>query len=107
MRYINHMAQHGIPAEMRLRRRGDRWRVLEDESTIMNITKKGSDKEDNIENAPKKQFLVFSFYAPWVNSAHVGAHKLKARQDRDLASSGSLKNNSVVRRTASPKITKP
>ncbi len=90
MRYVNHMAQHGIPAEMRLRRRGDRWRVLEDEDSLLppvpnKQPASGIVTEGVMPSREKKQVLVFAFYAPWVTSAHVSAHKIKANQDRQLA----------------------
>jgi hypothetical protein len=129
MRYINHMAQHGIPAEMRLRRRGDRWRVLEDESQLLDnghgsplspvSTKRRSkvsssssqipqqieevDESNNAKGANDelfsssfrsqqngvkpndKKMLVFAFYAAWVTSGHVRAHRQKAFLDRKQA----------------------
>ena len=51
VKYLLHDAKHGTIAKMHLRRRGDRWRVREDNE------------------------VVFSFYAPWVASAHTSVHK--------------------------------
>eukprot|EP00602_Paraphysomonas_sp_CaronLab_P003943 CAMPEP_0185018454 /NCGR_PEP_ID=MMETSP1103-20130426/1171_1 /TAXON_ID=36769 /ORGANISM="Paraphysomonas bandaiensis, Strain Caron Lab Isolate" /LENGTH=293 /DNA_ID=CAMNT_0027548267 /DNA_START=393 /DNA_END=1274 /DNA_ORIENTATION=+ len=68
-RYMGHLARHGVAAERRLRKRGDRWRVLEWEDA----TPGGSEV---------KQVLVFSFYAPWYTAGHVPARKTAATAER-------------------------
>eukprot|EP01042_Synura_sphagnicola_P001244 gene1244-1407_t len=56
---MNNFALHGQAAELSLRKRADRWAVID----------------------PRDQ-LVFTFLAPWTNSAQVEVTKREARRER-------------------------
>lgn len=72
-RYMGTMARHGVAAQRRLRKRGDRWRVLE--SMELKQTSEGV--------SPKmEEVVVYSFFAPWVNSAQNKAHRHTAKTNR-------------------------
>lgn len=78
-RYMGTMARHGIAAERRLRKRGDRWRVLE----WMEL--KPSDNIATSDSQPSPQMVevvVYSFFAPWVTSAQNKAHRYTAKTNR-------------------------
>ena len=86
-RYMNTMALHGAANHRRLRKRGDRWKVVE-------FTR---DKDSDSD----KRLLVFSFYTPWYNSATRNIQKRVSTEERkatrriemQLQASNRAKNN--------------
>jgi hypothetical protein len=77
--YMNLLISHGIGAEYKLRRRGDRWGVLEElDKKMMN-------------EAIFTHSISFSMYAPWVPVASSTVHKSVARFDRLKARNLALK----------------
>ena len=80
-RYMITMARHGVAARRRLKKRGDRWRVVEWEECDASTTSSVPEKA-RAANPSMKQFLVFSFYAPWCVDSHVSAHKGAAVTER-------------------------
>lgn len=73
------MSRHGIAAERRLRKRGDRWRVIE-----WIETKPSPDKESSVNQTSNNmtEVVVYSFFAPWVTSAQYKAHTYTAKTNR-------------------------
>jgi hypothetical protein len=78
-RYMGTMARHGVAAERRLRKRGDRWRVLE--SMELKQTSEGV-LDHNQESPQMQEVVVYSFFAPWVTSAQNKAHRHTAKTNR-------------------------
>lgn len=78
-RYMGTMSRHGIAAERRLRKRGDRWRVIEWIETKSSPEKNHSNSEhsNNV-----TEVVVYSFFAPWVTSAQHKAHSFTAKTNR-------------------------
>lgn len=82
-RYMTQMTAHGLAADFRLKKRGDRWRVIEDIEVITkssrnveNNTQQQEQEEDEEEEKEKdddennvivssKEVLVFVYVAPW------------------------------------------
>lgn len=85
-KYMLTMARHGVAAERRLKKRGDRWRVIEWEDSLDANTNSSAERQTGSEvqsfESELRQFLVFSFYAPWCTSSHVSAHKIAAKTER-------------------------
>jgi hypothetical protein len=78
-RYMGTMARHGVAAERRLRKRGDRWRVLES----MELKQSSEEGQDQNQNSPQmEEVVVYSFFAPWVTSAQNKAHRHTAKTNR-------------------------
>jgi hypothetical protein len=84
-KYMSTMARHGVAAERRLKKRGDRWRVVEWEDVCEPCVDSVQDERTPGKESSQpifKKLLVFSFYAPWCVSSHVSAHKVAAKTER-------------------------
>jgi hypothetical protein len=89
-RYMNTLALHGIAAERRLRKRGDRWRVLEKEEVV------AKDSEECTDNV-QKNVLVFAFYTPWYTAASRNIQKRSSQQERVEVRAVELQRQAAVR----------
>jgi hypothetical protein len=85
-RFMGTMSRHGVAAERRLRKRGDRWRVLE--WMEVKPTPGATPPRDSIESGSDTassvmvEVVVYSFFAPWVTSAQNKAHRHAAKTNR-------------------------
>lgn len=59
-KYMTQLTTHGLAAKHRLKKRGDRWRVIED---VEVVTKATDDSEED--TVTSKEVLVFVYVAPW------------------------------------------
>jgi hypothetical protein len=78
LRYMNNMASHGLASKLKLKRRGDRWNVVEFIDQLQIEESSNPDPQER----PQKPRITFSFYAPWVNSGQLKAHRNIAQRDR-------------------------
>ncbi len=91
-RYMGTMARHGVAAERRLRKRGDRWRVIEwmEPKLPTNESSENPSQSQSVDilnqtnpNSPSMiEVVVYSFFAPWVTSAQHEAHRFTAKTNR-------------------------
>lgn len=92
-KYMTRLTTCGLAAEHRLRKRGDRWRVIEDVEVISKATNEG---EDDV--VTSKEVLVFTYVAPWCKDVSLkvkrGAAVLDRLQARDTVLSKSKLNKS-------------
>lgn len=89
-RYMNTMALHGVAARRRLRKRGDRWRVLERVKPAQEQTLEQTE-------AQFKLVLVFAFYTPWFSGATRSIQKRTAQQERVEVRSSELQRRAAAR----------
>jgi hypothetical protein len=84
-KYMKHFAAHGLAAEFRLIKRGDRWNcvepaALEGEGALGSSSsireKEEEDRESDV------LLVVYSFFAPWVTAASVRARRLESLRGR-------------------------
>lgn len=87
-RYMNTLALHGVAAHRRLRKRGDRWRVLE-------RVEPAAGQEQTQEQS--KLVLVFAFYTPWFSGATRSIQKRTAQQERVEVRSSELQRRAATR----------
>ena len=77
LKYMNNMARIGLAAEFKLKRRGDRWNVIENEQLS--------------EEVSVRALLIYALYAPWVNTSQRAVHKAAAVTERNLARTKTMK----------------
>mmetsp|Transcript_15032 Transcript_15032/g.24889 ORF Transcript_15032/g.24889 Transcript_15032/m.24889 type:complete len:484 (+) Transcript_15032:128-1579(+) len=94
-RYMNTMALHGVAAHRRLRKRGDRWRVLERAEPAAD--KKKEKQKDKQQQERGKLVLVFAFYTPWFSGATRNIQKRTAQQERVEVRSSELQRRAAAR----------
>ena len=83
LRYMNTLARHGLASKLKLKRRGDRWNVVE----FIDLPSNEAPNASEPQARPQKPRITFSFYAPWVISGQLKAHRISAQKDRMKAAS--------------------
>ena len=84
-KYMTRLTTCGIAAEHRLKKRGDRWRIIEDVEVIIKATDENS--EDTV---TCKEVLVFTYMAPWCKNIPLKVKREAAIVDRLQARDGVL-----------------
>ena len=76
-KYMTRLTTHGLAAQHRLKKRGDRWRVIEDVEVVTKAT--SAEEEDTVSC---KEVLVFVYVAPWCNDISLQVKRGAAINDR-------------------------
>jgi hypothetical protein len=105
-RFMGTMSRHGVAAERRLRKRGDRWRVIEWMEGKSTASATGADSVPDATSNTMVEVVAYAFFAPWVTSAQNKAHRHTAKTNRRHTRNSvkTLNDNYVEKRLAgSPK----
>mmetsp|Transcript_13250 Transcript_13250/g.21699 ORF Transcript_13250/g.21699 Transcript_13250/m.21699 type:complete len:425 (+) Transcript_13250:72-1346(+) len=89
-KYMTRLTTHGLAAKHRLKKRGDRWRVIED---VEVVTKATDGSDDNI--VTSKEVLIFVYVAPWCRNISLKVKRNAAVNGRIQARDTVLKKNKL------------
>ena len=85
-KYMSRLTTHGVAAQHRLKKRGDRWRIIED----VEVTTKSPESDEDVVSS--KEVLVFTYMAPWCKDLSLKVKRNAATNNRLNVRKKVLKN---------------
>jgi hypothetical protein len=86
-KYMKRLANAGVAADLKLKRRGDRWKVVEPSAATQSVTLADPDAVS----------LLFTFYAPWINRGPQTVRRRMADEQRAEANRNALRTKQLAK----------